>query len=91
MEETQTVPGSVEQQKEKRVTTSIHREAGAPQRMQRRITRAEAEEAPPSLAELQERQDEISPTRRPTKYRDEREEVDPESIPVPDVPPTGCR
>lgn len=81
-----------EQQKGKRVITSIHRTAGAPQRMEGRSTeRSRTEVAPPSLAELQARQDKISPTRRPTKYRDAREEVAPGSLSVPDVPPTKCK
>ena len=65
MEKTQ-VPTRTVQQKETRVTTSGHRAAGTPQRMQIRFTER-AEAAPPSLAELQERQNKIQPTRRPTK------------------------
>lgn len=81
-----------EQQKEKRVITSNHRTAGAPQRMEKRPTEGHmAEVAPPSPAELQARQDKISPTRRPTKYKDAREEVNPGSLSVPDVPPTGSK
>jgi hypothetical protein len=78
-----------EEQKDLRVIKTVRRSAGTPQRMPKRVVREEVE--PPSLAELQERQDEINSTRRPTKpYIAMQEEIDAESIAVPDVPPTKC-
>lgn len=90
MEEAQVPTRKAEEQsKETRTVTTVRRSAGAPQRMQR--NRALADIPPPSLEELRARQEAINSTRRPTRpYRADREESDPESTSVPDVPPTSC-
>lgn len=80
-----------EQERERRTVESRRITTGTPQRMQRH--RAYADVAPPTIAELQERQDAMGTTRRRTKVGQETtalDEVNEETLPVPDVDPTTC-
>ena len=79
-----------EQEKTEPRTVSTRRATvGAPQRMQKKHALDEAVTPPPSLAELQERQNKKRPTRRPTRSYDEAP-PEPDKDSVPDVPPTNC-
>ncbi|HEY0371005.1 MAG TPA: hypothetical protein VGD79_03345 [Thermoanaerobaculia bacterium] len=80
-----------QQERERRIVEPRRITTATPQRMQR--NRAKAEAAPPTIAELQERQDAMGTTRRRTKVEQETsalDEVNEEALPVPDVDPTSC-
>lgn len=91
MQEFETYKEKDERKREEQTVTPWRATSSAPQRMQKPFGLAEA--APPSLAELKARQEAISPTRRRTKPEATTlafDEVNEETIPVPDVLETSC-
>ena len=82
-----------ENERERRTVHARRVTTAKPQRMQRDLGRGEA--APPTLAELQARQDAMSTTRRRTKPGQDldesfaRDEVNEETLAVPDVESTS--
>jgi hypothetical protein len=79
------------QERERRTVEPRRITTATPQRMQRNFARADV--APPSMAELQARQDQMGTTRRRTKVEQDTyalDEVNEETFPVPDVDPTSC-
>lgn len=81
---------AVQEQAERRTVKTGRGSTGPAQRMpERPAVRGLEESAPVPFEELQRRQDEFGLTRRPTKFRRVTlEELDEDTIPVPDVAPT---
>jgi hypothetical protein len=81
---------SQKQKAERRTVNTGHGSTGPAQRMQPRPSvRGFEESAPVSFEELQRRQDEFGLVRHPTKFRrTPLEELDEDTIPIPDVAPT---
>ena len=80
-----------QQERERRTVQPRRITTATPQRMPHNFGRADV--PPPTIAELQARQDAMSTTRRRTKPEQDTfalEEVNEETLPVPDVDPTTC-
>jgi len=80
-----------QQERDRRTVETRRVTTGVAQKMQRNTALADV--PPPSLEELQARQDAMSTTRRRTKPEPDSsalDDVNPETLPVPDVAPTSC-